>query len=295
MLKQTLMTLLFAQAASLAQANESSYDYAVSSIRSAEFKLDSGGEAKTHWIMGHFGIKHRLDAQNSVGIDFSAARQDWDFKHPQAWGGKTPWETIEQTGVSLNYTFASPGGLIYSFSPSVEYSGETDAEHSDGLNYGATGFIAKSFSPDLLLGLGLGAFSNFDDTSVFPFIIVNWQITPTLRLSNPFTASAVGPAGLELSWAATPQFDLATGGTMRSYRSRLAKNNSVASSGVLEQKSFPLFVRAGYRFNSALRLDGYLGSAMAGEMLIHDQNGNEVVKEKHDPIPFIAVTFSGQF
>jgi hypothetical protein len=295
MLKHTFITLALAQTINLAQAAETSYDYAVSSIRSAEFKLDSGGEAKTHWIMGNLGIKHQLDRQNSIGIDFSAARQHWDFKHPQAWGGKTPWHSIEQAGVALNYTHISQSGLIYSFSPSVEYSGERDAERSDSLNYGGTGFIAKSFSPDLLLGLGLGVFCNYDDTSVFPFIIVNWQITPTLRLSNPFTASAVGPAGLELSWAAAPQFELATGGTMRSYTSRLAKNNAVASGGILEQNSFPLYVRAGYRFNSALRLDGYLGGAMAGEMLIRDRNGQQISKEQHDPMPFVAMTFSGQF
>ncbi|WP_157669965.1 DUF6268 family outer membrane beta-barrel protein [Chitinibacter sp. GC72] len=299
MFKYGLIGLLLAHSAGSALAGDQpaglEFNYSLSSIRSGEFDLDSGGQAKTRWLMGSVGIKTQLDRQNSIGIDFSAARQHWDFENPRAWGGKTPWQTIEQASIGLSYTHATQDGWIYSFAPSVGLSGEKDAKRSDSYHYGASGFVAKSIAPDLLIGLGLGAYRTFDETSVFPFVVVNWQITPTVRLSNPFSAGAVGPAGVELSWAATPQLELGTGTTIRSYSSRLAKNNKVAAGGVLEQTSMPLFVRAGYRFSPALRLDSYIGSAIGGEMRIRDEHGHEVRKEKHDAMPFVAVSFSGEF
>jgi hypothetical protein len=84
--------------------------------------------------------------------------------------------------------------------PQIEWDYESGASAGNAKNLGAVIGVTKVFSPTLVLGLGAGVFRQIDETKVFPFIIINWQIDDKWRLSNPLPA---GPAG---------------GGTFREYR-----------------------------------------------------------------------------
>ena len=81
----------------------------------------------------------------------------------------------------------------------MQWSGERNAGKGDAFAYGGVLGVAYAYRPDLTLGFGAGAFSNLGKTTVFPYLVVNWQISEKMKLGNPFRTSPAGPAGLELT------------------------------------------------------------------------------------------------
>ncbi|QLI81079.1 hypothetical protein HZU75_05790 [Chitinibacter fontanus] len=296
MLKTLICGTLLAATSLAAQAGDTKISYAITPVMVPEFNLDSGGSADATWMMASIGVNQQLDAQSSIGIDLAASRQDWTFHDVKAWGNvEQPWGVLHRWTVAVPYTFASSSGWLYSVAPGVELSSESGAANRDSVSYGATAFAAKMISPSLMLGLGVSAWTGLEDASVFPFLVVNWQITDSLRLANPFKAGPAGPAGLELSWKATPALELGAGGTFRSFTSRLSGQNQVAANGLLEDNSMPVFMRASYSISKELRFDAYAGAAMGGEFEIRNAQNQVVRTEKHDAMPFLALTASGSF
>jgi hypothetical protein len=296
MIKQILCGTALSAIAVMAQATDTSISYSLTPVMVPEFDLNSGGTADATWMMASVGVTKNLAPRTSLGVDISATRQDWNFNSPKAWGAVTePWGTLHRWSVSVPYRSATSSGWFYTVAPGVELAAESGASNSDSLSYGATAFAAKMFSPGLMLGLGVSAWSGLEEASVFPFVVVQWQITEQLRLANPFNAGPAGPAGLELSWQASPALQLAAGGTVREFTSRLSAKNQVAANGLLEDSSMPLFVRASYTISKELQLDAYAGAALGGEFKIKNQQNQLVRTEEHDAMPFFAISASGQF
>ena len=80
----------------------------------------------------------------------------------------------------------------------MDFAGASGAETGESLSYGAVLSAAYAFGPDLMVGLGAGVFERLDQSEVFPYVVIDWKINDRLRLTNPFRAGPVGPAGLEL-------------------------------------------------------------------------------------------------
>ncbi|WP_373974272.1 DUF6268 family outer membrane beta-barrel protein [Chitinibacter sp. SCUT-21] len=296
MLNKAITCAVLSAAAMTAQASDTTISYAITPVMVPEFDLNKGGTADATWMMASIGVNKQLDAQRSIGVDVSAMRQDWNFNQPVAWGNvNPPWGTLHRWTMSVPMTYASASGWLYNISPGVELSSESGAENSDSLSYGATAFAAKMFSPSLLLGLGLSAWTGLEEGELFPFVVVKWKMTDSLTLQNPFHAGPAGPAGLEVSWQATPALEVAAGGTIRQFTSRLSNTNAVAANGLLENSSTPLFVRAAYTISKEVRFDVYGGAAMGGELTISDQHNQQVSTEKYDAMPFLALSLSGRF
>jgi Domain of unknown function (DUF6268) len=296
MLKHTLCCTALMTLAMTAQAGDAQISYALTPVMVPEFDLNSGGTADATWMMTSIGVSKALDPQRSIGVNIAASRQDWNFSQPVAWGNVAqPWGTLHRWSVSVPYTYASAAGWLYNIAPGAELASESGAAQSESVSYGGTAFAAKIFSPTLMLGLGLSAWSGLEEAEVFPFLVIDWKIGDNLRLANPFAAGPAGPAGLELSWKATPALELGAGGTVRRFTSRLSEKNEVAAKGVLEDSSLPLFVRASYTISQELRLDAYAGAAIAGEFVVKNQHNQLISTEEHAAMPFLALSASGRF
>ena len=278
-----------------AHSADVAWDYSLSPVYVPSTDLDSGGQVQTTWLMGSLGATKQIDQHQRLGLSLSASQQQWRFDAPKAWRGKTPWQDLYRMQLSLPYSYATASAWIFSFSPGVEYSGEDGADFGESTNYGATTFVANQVSPSLLLGLGLSAWQGAKENKVFPFLVVNWKVSDTLTLKNPYVAGPVGPAGLELAWKMSPKWELSAGGAMRSYETRLANANSVAANGSLEINTLPVFISANYAFTPDTSLKLYAGAALNGEFVINNQQGNELVKETYSTMPFLSVTLSGKF
>ncbi len=292
MFKLSLFTLLLASISFAHAATQ--IDMTLTPLGTPQFDFDNGGQARLESLQANFGVNHDLNQQHNLGLNIQLAREKWYFEQ-SPWKIAEPWQQLERVTFSMPYRYTSQSGWFYSVTADASNSKEKNAEAKESWIYGMNASVAHAFSPTLLLGVGAGVYRQLEKTSGFPFLIVNWKITPNLTLANPFTVGPVGPAGLELSWGFTPQFEIGVGAAMRQFQYRLAKNNPLAPDGVLEEQYVPVFLHAAYKIQPNWRLDAYTGLAAGGKFTILDKNGNELNNEKAKKIPFFGFAVNGRF
>jgi hypothetical protein len=145
-----------------------------------------------------------------------------------------------------------------------------------------------------MLGAGVGIFSRLEEVSYFPMVVIDWNITEQLRLSNPFHGGPTGPAGLELSYALDQSWEIAFGGAYRSLRFRL-NDEGIASNSIFQEKAVPVWGRITSRFGSQVKVDLNAGAFLSGKLKIENQDGHEISEDQYDAAPFIALTVSLTF
>ena len=129
---------------------------------------------------------------------------------------------------------------------------------------------------------------------MFPFVAVDWRFNEKWRLSNPFEADVLGPAGLELSYTFNQRWYLGGGGVYRSFRFRL-DDEGVAPNGIGENEGIVSFLRLHRSGDSGLDLDIYVGATLDGRLELKDSEGAKLASSDYDTAPFVALTFSGEF
>jgi hypothetical protein len=158
------------------------YSYSVAPIYQSDSDLDSVGSAGYTGVLASLGRSWTIDSGASLGFRLRFDYEDWRFDDLGAFGGRAPWSDVNRGGLAIPYSVTSDGGWRWSLTPTVEYAGESGAEFSDSLEYGASLVAARAIRPDLTLGLEVGVYYRIEETSAFPFLIVDWRITDRLRL-----------------------------------------------------------------------------------------------------------------
>ncbi|MBK1645499.1 hypothetical protein CKO25_12765 [Thiocapsa imhoffii] len=272
----------------------SSISFSASPLYQFDSDLERGGQSGYSALLMALGASWTLGSGARIGLQLRLDEQDWRFRDPVAFLGVAPWNRITQVGVSLPYAVTSADGWRLNLTPTIEYAGESGARFSDALEYGATVSAAKRLRPDLTLGLGVGVFSKIEETSAFPFVVVDWNITERVRLTNPFPAGPAGPAGLQLSYAFDAGWSAGVGAAYRSNRFRLDKNGPVAN-GIGEHRFIPVYIQLARDLSERLRLDLYAGVSTATRLRVEDHRGRKLIEEDQDPAPMLGITLSGRF
>ncbi|AOX99033.1 hypothetical protein [Jeongeupia sp. USM3] len=279
--------------AALAHADGLEYSVALTPVWQGETALDGGGKAGVNSILFSASVDQAMEPGWSFGLGVRLAQDRWDFESPARFDGKAPWGTVRQGSLGFHVNYVTAGYQSFSVAPTVEYAGERGA--SDAIGYGATFVAAQQFSETLQLGLGAGVYREFDKTSAFPFLVVDWQIDKRWHLGNPFDAGPSGPGGLELSYAPTERWQIAAGGAWRSERFRLAGSNAVSPGGVGQHDRLPVYLRVGYATQPGWRIDAYAAAAFGGKLKLEDDRGHEIGSENYDTAPMFGISFSGAF
>ena len=154
--------------------------------------------------------------------------------------------------------------------------------------------VTKVFSPTLVLGLGAGVFRQIDETKVFPFLIVNWKLSDSLRVANPFAAGPMGGAGLELVYAYDDNWEIAGGAAYRSYRFRL-KDGGPTPGGVGENRFMPLFARISRKLTPQTTIGLYAFASLGGRLTVVDANGNDRYRSDYSVAPGLALSLAHRF
>lgn len=288
----TAIMLMSATAPSAGLA-ASGLTYSVAPVYQADSDLDSGGEAGYTGVIGSFGHRWSLDEGASLGVRLRFAYEDWRFDDPRAFGGVDPWGELYRLGLSLPYALVTDSGWRWSLTPAVETAAESGARFSDSLEYGASLAVARAFRPDLTFGLGVGVYERIEETSVFPFVMIDWRITDRLRMSNPAATSPSGPAGLELSYTLSSGFEVGLGAAYRSDRFRLDRDGHVAG-GIGEHRSIPVLASIGRQLSPGLSLKLYAGAALGGELNVENESGRRLYSEDQDPAAMVGLLLSGR-
>jgi hypothetical protein len=251
--------------------------------------LDSGGRFNWAGGIANATLVRQFTPQLSVGLTARYEYQSWNFKDPAAFGGLAPWKSLNAPGIGIDFTYAWTPDLFIDVAPSVAWTYETGASTSDALTYGAIASMAKAYSPDLLLGLGISAFRRVDKTQVLPFFIVNWKISDQWRMKNPFQAGPLGGAGLELVYAPDDRWEFAPGLTYRSYRFRLA-TDAPTPSGIGENRFIPLFMRVTRKLSKDARIDFYGAIVTGGKLSVDTENGGGLYSDNYKIGPALGAT-----
>jgi hypothetical protein len=274
--------------------NELNGNVALTGAYQFDTDLDGGGDFGWSTFILSAGLSRQVTPQWNVGLTMRWDYEQWRFANPVAFGGQAPWDQLNALSIGVPIDYAWGDDLRFGVTPVFEWAYETGASASNAINYGAIVSATKIVSPRLVLGAGVGVFRQIDETKAFPFLVVNWQIDEHWRLSNPFRAGPAGGAGLELAYAFNERWEIAGGGTYRSYRFRL-DDHGLAAAGVGENRFFPVFARVTRKMGPQTRFDFYAGLSLGGRLTATDDNGNDVAEDDYSSAPVLGLTFSHRF
>lgn len=266
----------------------------VSGIYQADGDLDGGGKAGWSGLLVNGGWSVQTTPQLKLGFTLQYDYQDWRFSNPAAFGGAAPWSKLNLLNLGIALDYAYQPDLLIGVSPIVGWSYETGASSSDVLDYGAIVTVTKVFSPQFVLGAGVGVFRQVDETKVFPIVIIRWQIDDHWRLQNPFRAGPTGGAGVELAYAFDDRWEAGVGGAYRSYRFRL-DDQGFAPGGVGENRFIPVFARVTRKIGEASRLDFYAGVSTSGRLSVDSSTGNSLARVDYNTAALLGLTFAHRF
>jgi hypothetical protein len=197
--------------------------------------------------------------------------------------------------LDLNLIYTGVENWSFHFVPSVQFAREEGADWDESLTFGAVTMANYSFNPRLTLGIGAGVFRDIDENRFFPFVTIYWQITDSLRLSNPLRSGPAGASGLELAYTPSRRLEFGLGGAWRSFRFRLDDQKITAPNGIGQVDVIPLWGRISLNLSSKLGLDLYAGGAFDGTLRQEDQDSNLINEVDYDPAPFAALIFRADF
>jgi hypothetical protein len=267
----------------------------VTPIAETNTDLDQGGEVSADGVIARFGFSSDLGGGLRAGLGFNYDYFDYTFTNPVAFDGVAPWGVLKRYGVSAPLQYRVSPEWMLGVTPSADWFREDGAQTSDALAWGAVFSAVRLFPDGNRIGLGLGVYDQIEDTSVFPFLIVDWRLGERWRLINPLPSGPTGGAGFEIDYEFGAGWSLGVGFTFRQYRFRLSENGPVPD-GIGEQRGRPVFLRGTYAFSPAVALHLFAGVVTAGKLVVEDRNGNLVREDDLDNVaPLFALTLVGRF
>lgn len=267
--------------------------FSVTPIWQGNANIDNGGDFDATGVGIRVGTSSGFGSGHRAGVTLHYDYLDYDFSSRTAFGD-APWGQVQRFGFSVPLVFGGADGWFYGITPSVEWSRENGADLGESVIYGGILSATKAFAPDQRLGLGLGVFSDIEETRVIPILVVNWRLNDRWSLVNPLPAGPAGPAGLELNYRFDNGWDLGLGAAYRSLRFRLSENGPTPD-GVGVERGVPVFLRLSADFSDQASLFLYAGAIVGGELRVEDSGGNTLREESFDPAPLLGATFRMRF
>jgi hypothetical protein len=273
----------------MAEPGDVSASVTLSALTQLNTHIDQGGRFRWSAADVAASFSRQFSAEASAGISARYVSEHWSFTTPTAFGPMAPWTTVERPSIGLNVGYNLGEDLSLFVAPQFEWAYASGGSAADALNYGAVVGVTQVFSPKLFVGLGLGAFRQIDRNQYFPFIIVNWQITDTLRLSNPLQAGPAGGAGLELAYSDSETWEFAAGAAYRDYRFRLRSDGPIPG-GLGQNQGAPVFARLTRKFGPIGQIDLYAGWVVGGKLRVLDSTGATLQSSGYGAAPLLALS-----
>ena len=244
-------TLPVAATAQGANPGDISASTSITAVNTFKTDLDSGGDF--HWATGIVSgtITRQFTPQFAAGITLRYDYEDWKFGSARRLRRSGAVEKSQRAEHRRQFELRGRSRPDDRRDADRRMELRIRRQHRRRADlrrdrFGDEGVFARRSCS----ALGAGIVRQIDETKVFPFLIVHWQIDDKWLLSNPFRAGPAGGAGLELSYALDDNWELAGGGAYRSYRFRL-KENGPTPNGVGENRFVPLFARVTRKFGAA--------------------------------------------
>lgn len=270
------------------------FDGGVAFQSGADLADVEGSFSVNRWFAS-MGVTYSWNRRNSLGLSVGGGSSKYDFDELTGIGGGNPWEEIEDTRISLTgrIGFGETGTLF--LIPSARYSGEKDADTSEGRTYGLFAAAAWRVNEKLTIGPGIGVFSRLEDgTRIFPVLVIDWDISERWSLSTSRgLASSQGP-GLTLGYEAGEQWTFGLTSRRENNEFRLDEDGTTPG-GIGKNQSMPVVASAVWKPNKMFRLALFGGLEFGGKLKLKDSSGELVSESSYDPAPVYGVTFELKF
>ena len=261
---------------------------------SLETDIEGGGNVDVFrlrfGVTGTAGLTRDLDLAVSVGYGLDL----YDFSGTTRLGGVDPWGDIHTLSIGALLSLNLNDDWTAFAGPVFQFAREDNADLDDSFIGGGVVGATYKVSSALTVGGGLGLVSQIeDDPRFFPVIVLDWEISDTLRLTSQ-TTGASGRSGLELVYDLGNDWETAIGGSYDFRRFRL-DDEGIAPDGVGEETRLPIRARLSYRAGDHFVIDLYAGIALSGELELQDSNGAGIGQEDVDPAGLLGVTVTISF
>lgn len=253
--------------------------------------LDQGGDFSVSRHSHSLGYSRAFTRQRLVGLFFEYGAHDYDFDNSPTnlWGDVQTFKIF----APIRWKFNEHWNLIAR--TSINSRIENGASFSDGISGSFLGALSYKLSDRLRLGPGITLNTSLEEsTSIVPIILLQWDLTDSLRLeTGRGYGVSPGPA-LNLSWQATDNWKATLGVQYERLEFRLDDRGS-APGGVGEESGASAYVAFDYKPHSTFKATLFAGIKFANDLIIDDSNGQETFSSSLDPAPFVGASLRIRF
>ncbi|WP_193142472.1 MULTISPECIES: hypothetical protein [unclassified Meridianimarinicoccus] len=268
------------------------YEITTGALYQSKADIDGGGSVSASAGVVNFGASFLLTRRTGVGVGVEIGRGRYDFDDVPAIGKSFDYRS---DSISLSYDFRLGDTGFGFIAPTVRWNGEIDGDMDKAMTWGMFAGAAWRVSPNLVIGPALGIFSKLDDdVQVFPFLLVEWDITERLQLATGEGLGATQGPGLALTYALNDAWSVGIAGRVENVEFRLDDDASVPD-GIARDQSFPLVASVGWEPNDQVRLAAFAGVQTNGRFTLSDKDGRKQVQRDYDNAPIFGAILNITF
>jgi len=186
-----------------------------------------------------------------------------------------PWSSIDQYSAGLSLMYRPDNQWTFLFAPKLQYAYANTASSSNAESYGVVASGMYRFDSGNMLGVGVAYLNDINEVRTVPYLAVRWQVADKWVLANPFQAGFSGPAGLELTYELSSNWNFGVGSSRRT-ESFLIENDDKA----IKIEEWVGFARAGWKISESVSLNAYAGYYFSGEMELSEPNTKEDISNQ---------------
>ena len=258
-------------------------------VHQFETDVDAGGSFDVDRVgvqaTGTWSVNPDLEVSGRVGYGFNA----YAFSGTMGLAGLNPWSEIHALRFGGGARWSPDDRWTVLGGPTFRFNAERGASLGDGFQVGGFAGFSYKVNDSLTIGPGIGAITQIEDSAtIFPILIIDWEIVENLFLGTGTGIGATLGPGLELTWQFAENWSAVVGGRYQRQRFRL-DGSGVAPNGVGQEKGLPLYVMVSRRFNDRTSVSVIGGAHFAGELKVDNSLGGTVAKQEYDPAPFVGV------
>lgn len=225
------------------------------------------------------GFRYALDR-----YDFDNATANWKAVHHINLGIAARWK-INDKWLWANYAV---GGT----------AAEEGSDKGDAFVFNYLSIAEYKVNDKLTIGPGFGIANEIDrDLTVFPIIVIDWQINDEWKMASG--PSDVAVAGANVYFEYTPEALqnkwIFTAGVSYSSKNFKIASNPTTTDGSGEERLASAYLAASYKLENGVKISAIAGYHLFQSYSIFDNDGNEVSRENQEDAPFIGVSVGYDF
>jgi len=247
-----------------------------------DLKKSSGDFHRNSW-MGSFHAQIDFSDKFKLNNILRYEYHNYNFSN----SSRFQWDNVHRFVYAPVFLWRADERWTIMGAPVLQWTGESGAKMSDSFTGGGLVGFNYTASPDLSLGLLVGALSQIEDDAVLaPIPLVRWQFVQgwTLRMG----LSRLGPTnglGGEVGWKLAKTVELAGGLQFQRRRFRLDKRDQVA-----QETLVPVFGKMTWWITPQGSLELFASVATNGNLRLENKNGKKITDKDYDNTAY----FGGQ-